>query len=227
MRRHAQQAYPAECCGILVGARGDPMRVSSVQAAENGHASHGRDRYQIAPRDILRVERAAQDEGRQVIGFYHSHPDHPATPSATDAAQAWPEYVYVIASVEAGRSKEITAWVFDDARRQFIEQPIRQEVDERMAVKVRIPTPLQPLTGGKPEVESNGATLRQVLADLEARFPGIGERLYDQQGNLRRFVNLYVNDEDVRFLRGEDTVVGDADEISIIPAIAGGGAACA
>ena len=91
-----------------------------------------------------------------------------------------------------------------------------------MAVKVRIPSPLQPLAGGQPSVEASGATLREVLADLEVRFPGIRDRLYDEDGNLRRFVNLYLNDEDIRFLEGEDTVVQEGDEVSIIPAIAGG-----
>ena len=91
-----------------------------------------------------------------------------------------------------------------------------------MAVKVRIPTPLQQLTEGKAEVQGSGSTLGEVLANLESHYPGIRQRLYDEEGNLRRFVNLYVNDEDVRFLQGEETAVGDADEISIIPAIAGG-----
>lgn len=91
-----------------------------------------------------------------------------------------------------------------------------------MPIKVRIPTPLQVLTEGKPEVQAAGATVRELLADLEARFPGIRERLYDEQGNLRRFVNLYVNDQDVRFLAGEETALSDNDEVSIIPAIAGG-----
>jgi molybdopterin synthase sulfur carrier subunit len=92
-----------------------------------------------------------------------------------------------------------------------------------MAVTVRIPTPLQTLTEGAPAVEAAGATIREVLADLEARFPGIAGRLYDEAGNLRRFVNLYLNDEDVRFLEGEGTAVQEGDEVSIIPAIAGGG----
>jgi len=91
-----------------------------------------------------------------------------------------------------------------------------------MAVTVRIPSPLQPLSGGQPSVEANGATLRDVLDDLETQFPGIKERLYDDDGNLRRFVNLYVNDEDVRFLQGEETAIAEGDEVSIIPAIAGG-----
>jgi molybdopterin synthase sulfur carrier subunit len=91
-----------------------------------------------------------------------------------------------------------------------------------MAVTVRIPSPLQPLVGGHFRVEASGATLREVLDDLGARFPGVRERLYDDDGNLRRFVNLYVNDDDVRVLQGEDTALGEGDEVSIIPAIAGG-----
>jgi molybdopterin synthase sulfur carrier subunit len=95
-----------------------------------------------------------------------------------------------------------------------------------MSVKVRIPTPLQPLTDHQPELEASGDTLREVLANLEERYPGIRERLYDDEGALRRFVNVYVNDEDIRFLKGEDTALSDGDEISIVPAIAGGAPAC-
>lgn len=91
-----------------------------------------------------------------------------------------------------------------------------------MAVKVRVPVPLQSLTQGKQEVQVNGATLRELLVDLESHFPGMRERLYNEQGGLRRFVNVYLNDEDVRFLQGEETPVSEGDEVSIIPAIAGG-----
>jgi molybdopterin synthase sulfur carrier subunit len=78
------------------------------------------------------------------------------------------------------------------------------------------------LTGSKPEVETTGATVKEALADLEERFPGMRDRLYDDEGKLRRFVNIYVNDEDVRFLKGEETSLSDGDEVSIVPAIAGG-----
>jgi len=88
--------------------------------------------------------------------------------------------------------------------------------------KVRIPTPLQKLTQNQGEVVAKGATLKEVLADLEKQFPGIKERLYDEKGALRRFVNFYVNNEDIRFLSGEATPVKDGDEVSIVPAIAGG-----
>ncbi|MBI5197670.1 MAG: MoaD/ThiS family protein [Nitrospirae bacterium] len=91
-----------------------------------------------------------------------------------------------------------------------------------MAIKVRIPTPLRKLTGGQGEVEAVGNTIMEVLDHLESRYPGLRERLLDETGNLRRFINVYLNDEDIRFLKGQDTIVKDSDEISIIPAIAGG-----
>ncbi|MDA8145328.1 MAG: MoaD/ThiS family protein [Thermaerobacter sp.] len=91
-----------------------------------------------------------------------------------------------------------------------------------MSVKVRIPTPLRRLTAGQGEVQSQGAAVSQVLADLEAQFPGMHERLFDEAGQLRRFVNVYLNEEDIRFLQGLETPVGEGDLISIVPAIAGG-----
>ena len=90
-----------------------------------------------------------------------------------------------------------------------------------MSVEVRIPTILRPYTGGDKVVSGDGADLRALIADLDSRFPGIGERLVDEQG-LRRFVNVYLNDEDVRFLGGLDTAVADGDSVTILPAVAGG-----
>jgi len=86
---------------------------------------------------------------------------------------------------------------------------------------VRIPTPLRTLTGGNDEVSANGDTLTAVLTDLEANYPGIKDRLLDEKG-VRRFVNIFVGDEDVRFLGGLSTPIKDGDKISIVPAIAGG-----
>lgn len=91
-----------------------------------------------------------------------------------------------------------------------------------MAVKVLIPTPLQKLTQGNPEVNVDGGNIGEVVAALESQFPGIKERLCDDQGRLRRFVNVYLNNEDIRFLQNEETPVKEGDELSIIPAIAGG-----
>ena len=87
---------------------------------------------------------------------------------------------------------------------------------------VRIPTPLRKLTNGKEEVSAAGANVGALIADLERQFPGLTERICDDAGQVRRFVNIFQNDEDIRFLQNLDTPVKDADEISIVPAIAGG-----
>ncbi|MEW2359866.1 MULTISPECIES: MoaD/ThiS family protein [Thermomonosporaceae] len=89
-------------------------------------------------------------------------------------------------------------------------------------VSVRIPTILRPLTGGAAEVKAEGATLRAVVADLEANHPGIAARVLDDNGKIRRFVNVYVGDEDVRFADGLDTATPEGAQVSIIPAVAGG-----
>ncbi len=87
---------------------------------------------------------------------------------------------------------------------------------------VRIPTPLRKLTGGLEEVAAAGATVGDIIKSLEQQYPGIKERLCDETGQVRRFVNIFQNDEDIRFLQNLDTPVKDSDEISIVPAIAGG-----
>ncbi|MBI3078401.1 MAG: MoaD family protein [Deltaproteobacteria bacterium] len=87
---------------------------------------------------------------------------------------------------------------------------------------VRIPTPLRRLTNGQDEVAISGSTVGELLQNLEAQYPGIGERLCDESGKVRRFVNIYVNDEDIRFLNDLSTPIKDGDEVSIVPAIAGG-----
>ena len=91
-----------------------------------------------------------------------------------------------------------------------------------MPKKVRIPTPLRKLTNNEELVEVNAATIGEAIAELQKRFPGIQERLVDETGAIRRFVNVYVNEEDIRFLQNQETVLKEGDEVSIIPAIAGG-----
>jgi sulfur-carrier protein len=91
-----------------------------------------------------------------------------------------------------------------------------------MPVTVRIPTPLRSITKGIAEVPAKGETVDDVMQDLERQYPGLRERLVDEKGELRRFINLYVNEEDVRFLQGRTTALKDGDTVSIVPAIAGG-----
>jgi len=91
-----------------------------------------------------------------------------------------------------------------------------------VSVKVKIPTPLRKLTQNNAEVEASGSTIREMVDDLEKQFPGFKERMCDDNGELRRFVNVYVGEEDIRFLEGLDTKVPDGEQVSIIPAVAGG-----
>jgi molybdopterin synthase sulfur carrier subunit len=91
-----------------------------------------------------------------------------------------------------------------------------------MSVTVRVPTTLRPLTGGESEVSVDGATVGDVLSALDAAHPGFSAKIFDDDGNLRRFVNVFVADDDVRFLDGLNTPVPDGETLSIIPAVAGG-----
>jgi MoaD family protein len=93
-----------------------------------------------------------------------------------------------------------------------------------MAVEVRVPTILRKYTNGEKKVEAEGGTIRDVLTDLDARYPGIAGQLFTEDGGLHRFVNVYLNDEDIRFLGSLDAGVGADDVVAILPAVAGGAA---
>lgn len=118
-----------------------------------------------------------------------------------------------------GRSKKI------EVRSKKLDNYIRRlvKMENEMAIKVRIPTPLRKLTDGKGEIDGAGKTVDELFINLENAYPGMKERLCDETGNIRRFLNVYVNEEDIRFKQGKDTVLTDGDEVSIVPAIAGGG----
>ena len=122
-------AYPNECCGILIGRDLDGRRlVERLEAGQNVFAADERyHRFSIDPRVQMRAERAAEAEGKAVLGFYHSHPDHPARPSEYDREHAWPYYSYVIVAVAKGKPADVTSWVLDDRTNQFAAQPIRGE----------------------------------------------------------------------------------------------------
>ncbi len=91
-----------------------------------------------------------------------------------------------------------------------------------MSVRVRVPTPLRTLTGGQADVSADGGDVASCIKDLEAKFPGMANRILDDDGEVRRFVNLFVNGEDIRFLQGTGTSLKPGDELSIVPAMAGG-----
>jgi proteasome lid subunit RPN8/RPN11 len=115
IRREGEQAYPAECCGILAGRPGEVKEVSRLVAMKNRRTDDPH-RYLISADDLRLVDAELRSSGLEVLGCYHSHPDHPAAPSAFDAEQAWPWYSYIIVRVDRGRAAELTSWVLDDDR---------------------------------------------------------------------------------------------------------------
>lgn len=125
LEHHARQTYPEECCGVMVGQPGETVSVCSVHPTENLSSTRLHDRYEVDPREIVKVDRAAEQRGLDIVGFYHSHPDHPPAPSATDAESAWPGYIYLIVAVAEAGKAQVTAWMFDEERGRFRELPIR------------------------------------------------------------------------------------------------------
>jgi proteasome lid subunit RPN8/RPN11 len=115
IRRAGERAYPAECCGVVAGHPGEVKEVIQLVPMMNRRTDDPH-RYLISPDDLLRVESELRSSGLEVLGSYHSHPDHPAAPSAFDTEHAWPWYSYVIVRVAGGRAAEVTSWVLDDDR---------------------------------------------------------------------------------------------------------------
>lgn len=126
LRRLAASAYPEEGCGVLVGEVADGCTtIVEVTAARNLVVDRRRDRYELDPGAILAAERRARALGREVVGFWHTHPDHPARPSGFDTERAWPDYLYVIARVTARGVEEVRAFrLGDDEGMGFVEVPL-------------------------------------------------------------------------------------------------------
>jgi proteasome lid subunit RPN8/RPN11 len=141
IRRHGAREYPNECCGIMLGAangdrkevreivplanlRHDPTRAQEVLPLDEPGRESERNRFLIDPLEQLKVEKDARARGLEVLGYYHSHPDHPARPSNYDRDHAWPWYSYVIVSVERGEPKALTSWVLAEDRSRFDEEAV-------------------------------------------------------------------------------------------------------
>jgi proteasome lid subunit RPN8/RPN11 len=124
IRRHGEETFPHECCGALVG-RDD--RVSDVVALPNTTEEGPRRRFLVRPSDYREAERRAIELGGELLGFYHSHPDHPARPSQYDLDHAWPTFAYIIVSVMAGAAGDMTVWFLKDDRSSFEEGSLHGE----------------------------------------------------------------------------------------------------
>ena len=126
VRRHGEATYPEECCGFLLGTmHADGNAVEAARRAVNRNENRRNDRYIIGPNDYRAAEKAAAASGLDIVGIYHSHPDHPARPSQTDLETAtFPGYTYLIVSVTNGRADNLTAWTLSPDRSRFLEEAI-------------------------------------------------------------------------------------------------------
>jgi proteasome lid subunit RPN8/RPN11 len=128
IRQHGARAYPNECCGALLGrADGERKRVVDLLPLDNRREGEAaRTRFLVTAEDYRSAEQAARERRLEIVGFYHSHPDHPARPSEFDREHAWPWYSYVVVRVAQGRAQEATSWVLAEDRSQFLPEEMRQ-----------------------------------------------------------------------------------------------------
>lgn len=216
IRAHAASTYPHECCGALIGSSSDANTdILEVRPLDNLTTEGPRRRFRIGAADYRQSEHYAAERGADLVGFYHSHPDHPAEPSQYDLDHAWPNFSYVIVAVAAGAPGALRSWRLREDRAAFAEET-------RVMTRILIPTPLRAYTDKQSAVEAAGGTIGEALGDLTARFGDLRQHLFTPEGQLRSFVNVYVNDEDVRFTGGLDTTVSDGDQVVVLPAVAGG-----
>jgi proteasome lid subunit RPN8/RPN11 len=141
IRQHGARDYPGECCGVMLGKangackevgeivplknlRNDPVRAQELLPVDDPGRETERNRFLIDPLDQLRVEKEARASGLEVLGYYHSHPDHPARPSNYDCEHAWPWYSYLIVSVERGVAKDLTCWVMAEEGGMFYPEQV-------------------------------------------------------------------------------------------------------
>ncbi len=130
MRAHGERDYPYECCGLMLGRFEDGRKkVTETYAISNAREEEAkRNRFLIRPEELMRGEKYARDQGLDVVGFYHSHPDDMAVPSQYDLEHAWPTYSYIVMSVDQGRAADLRSWEMEADRSRFDEEIINRAV---------------------------------------------------------------------------------------------------
>ena len=117
IEKHGERTYPEECCGVMLGfSGGGTQAVEAIVELENEQGENRQRRFFVTPKQYMHAERTAADRKMELLGFYHSHPDHPAAPSYFDREHALPWFAYVITSVVKGEAKDMTAWILNEAR---------------------------------------------------------------------------------------------------------------
>ena len=125
IRAHGAETYPHECCGALLGRDNEAREILGLFPLINRRDDSPQNRFSVTAQDVLDAEKSARQQGLDVVGWYHSHPDHPARPSAYDRDHAWPWYSYIIVSVAQGQPQDMTSWRLNDDRQQFSPEGIQ------------------------------------------------------------------------------------------------------
>ena len=220
---HGEAVYPQEGCGLLLGQVVDGRNVVSdfrpMLNAWPVEAEKGT-RFQMDEGEWISAEIQAGNTNLNIIGIFHSHPDHAATPSAYDLDwAAYSSYSYLITEIRKGKATSSRSWRLDGERINFVEEDVIRGTITMSTI--RIPTPLRQYVDGNSSIELHGATVDEALHDLTNRYPDVRTHLYDGD-KLRNFVNIYLNQEDIRHLNGGATPLTDGDRLMIVPSIAGG-----
>ena len=132
IRAHGAETYPHECCGALLGRDNEPREILGLFPLINRRDDSPQNRFSVTAQDVLDAEKSARRQGLDVVGWYHSHPDHPARPSEYDRDHAWPWYSYIIVSVAQGHPQDMTSWRLNDDRQQFSPEGI--QIQQRATV---------------------------------------------------------------------------------------------
>ena len=132
IRAHGAETYPHECCGALLGRDNEPREILGLFPLINRRDDSPQNRFSVTAQDVLDAEKSARQQGLDVVGWYHSHPDHPARPSEYDRDHAWPWYSYIIVSVAQGQPQDMTSWRLNDDRQQFSPEGI--QIQQRATV---------------------------------------------------------------------------------------------
>ena len=236
IQQHATHCYPDEACGVLIGlAAGSANQSQYIRTAISlNNAASKNDRgwqFSVAADALVEASQRARAMGLEIIGFYHSHPDDIAKPSQADLRESnpWLGYSYLIVSVNAGHTETLRAWSrtehhWNEDAIEIVttESTHHTEQDTTTMTTILIPGPLRLHTDGQPEVEVNGTTVGQALAHLTEQFHDVGKQLFSDAGTLHRFVNIFLNNDDIRMYDGLDSAIASGDIIEILPAISGG-----
>ena len=132
IRAHGAETYPHECCGALLGRDNEAREILGLFPLINRRDDSPQNRFSVTAQDVLDAEKSARRQGLDVVGWYHSHPDHPARPSEYDRDHAWPWYSYIIVSVAQGQPQDMTSWRLNDDRQQFSPEGI--QIQQRATV---------------------------------------------------------------------------------------------